>query len=186
MIKLNIDLDKAIEEFIKYTKEFDLEDENIKLKHFHSLRVMKLSEEISKDLGLDEEKIKLATLIGLLHDIGRFGQYKQFNRFNDIYSFDHGDYGVKILFEEGLIRKFIKIDKYDKIIEKAIGNHNKFEIEKGLSKTENLFSKIIRDADKLDIIFEATEIFWNNQEDKINQSIISEKVFNQINKKTIN
>ena len=39
---------------------------------------------------------------------------------------------------------------YDNIIEKAIRNHNKYKIEKNLSERELLFSKIIRDGDKMD------------------------------------
>ena len=48
---------------------------------------------------------------------------------------------------------FFKIftEQYDCIIYKAINNHNKFEIERGLSERELLHCKIIRDADKLDI-----------------------------------
>ena len=36
--------------------------------------------------------------------------------------------------EEKYIRRFIKTDKYDNIIEKAIKNHNKARIEDGLQK----------------------------------------------------
>lgn len=59
-------------------------------------------------------------------------------------------YGVKILFEENLIRKFIPTNKYDEIIKKAIYTHNKYKIEDGLNELEELHCKIIRDADKLD------------------------------------
>ena len=56
------------------------------------------------------------------------------------------------------IRKYIENDKYDEIIRKAIKNHNKFEIEKRLTEKELIFAKIIRDADKIDIIYESVEI----------------------------
>ena len=38
----------------------------------------------------------------------------------------------------------------------------------GLDKEELLFSKIIRDADKLDILYEGVEIYWNTIKEKEN------------------
>ena len=70
-------MEKAKEEFIKYTGKFNLQDENIDRKQQHSLRVMKISNQLAKELELNEEQIQLATLIGLLHDIGRFKQYTE-------------------------------------------------------------------------------------------------------------
>ena len=106
-----------------------------------------------------------------------------FKTFNDLESFDHGDYGAQILDKD--IRKYIQIDKYDNIIKTAIRNHNKFEIEEGLSKEELLFSKIIRDADKIDIIFESTGMFWKGQEDLIENSKISDSVMAQFKNKQL-
>lgn len=177
---MNIDLEKAQKEFIKYTEKYNLKEESIERKQKHSLRVMKISEEIATNLKLGKEEIQIATLIGLLHDIARFEQYTQYKTFKDVESFDHGDYGVKILFEDGMIRKFIETNEYDEIIKKAIKNHNKFAIGEGLNKDEMLFAKIIRDADKIDIIYEATGIFWKGQEEGINNSKISEKMWNSV------
>jgi putative nucleotidyltransferase with HDIG domain len=78
--------------------------------------------------NLSEEDKRLAHIIGLYHDIGRFEQDKVFNSFYDIKTFDHGDYGVEVLFEQGLIREIPIEEKYYKIIEKAIKNHNKYNI----------------------------------------------------------
>ena len=51
-----------------------------------------------------------------------------------------------------LLLLIITITESFKII-KAVKNHNKFKIEDGLSERESLFSKIARDADKLDILY---------------------------------
>lgn len=179
MIKLEIDIEKAKEQFFEYVNNYDKKNENIDRKIYHSLRVMEISRKIAEKLKLGQEEIELATLIGLLHDIARFEQYKKFKTYNDIESFDHGDYGVKLLFEDKLIRKFINSDKYDDIIRIAIKNHNKYEIEEGLYEKEILFSQIIRDADKIDIIYEAEAIFWTGIEEEINKTIISENVLKQ-------
>lgn len=171
---MNIDLEKAKNEFLKYTENYDLTNENIKRKQGHSIRVMNISKQIAIELKLSEEQIEVATLIGLLHDIARFEQYTQYQTYNDNRSFDHGDYGVKILDKD--IRKYIETDKYDDIIKKAIKNHNKFEIEEGLNEEESLFAKIIRDADKIDILYETIEIFWKGEEKTINNTEISPEV----------
>ena len=42
-------------------------------------------------------------------------------------------------------------DKYDSVIEKAIRYHNKYALPKDLEEKELLFSKMIRDMDKVDI-----------------------------------
>lgn len=182
---MEINLENAKEKFINYTETYNLKDENIKRKQQHSLRVMKISEQIATKLKLDKEQIQIATLIGLLHDIGRFKQYTEIGLGDNIEGFDHGNYGVKILFEDGMIRKFIETDQYDEIIKKAIKNHNKFAIEDGLTQEELLFAKIIRDADKIDIIYESEYIFYKGQEELINQSILTEKIYNQFMKKTL-
>ena len=112
MITMKINIEEAKEEFIKYTENFNTKDKNVKRKQQHSIRVMKIAEQIATNLKLSEEQIQLATLIGLLHDIGRFKQYTDIGLGNNLEGFDHGDYGTKLLFKEGLIRKFIETNKY--------------------------------------------------------------------------
>ena len=166
---MKIDLEKAKKEFIKYTEKYNLNEETLKRKQQHSLRVMELSKEIATRIGLEKEEIELATLIGLLHDIARFEQYTQYKTLKDIESFDHGDYGVKILYEEGLIKKYIETNEYDEIIKKTIKNHNKLKI----------------DADKIDILYESTKIFWIGEENNINETKITEKYWKQVLEKQL-
>lgn len=146
-----IDILKAKESFKEYVKNYNPEDGKIALKIEHTYKTSEIAKNTAIYLNLDEEDVKLAELIGLLHDIGRFEQIKRYNTFSDRNSINHGEFGVKLLFEDGLIRKFIDENKYDNIIKKAILNHNRKEIEKGLTEKELLHSKIIRDADKTDI-----------------------------------
>ena len=143
-------VEKVIEEFDKYTANYDRKVMEINLKYNHSLSVMNLMGELAFRLGLDKEKIELARVIGLLHDIGRFEQFKKFNSFSDK-NIDHADAGADYLFKEGHIRDFLETDKYDSIIESAIRNHNKLVVSNNLSGDELLFTKMIRDMDKVDI-----------------------------------
>lgn len=171
-----IDLPNANKEFIKYVKEFDVTNSRIKGKQRHSIRVENISKLIAEDLKLNQEEIDLAMLIGLLHDIGRFEQEKQYHTFNDLKSFDHGDYGAELL--RKLIRNFIDIDKYDNIIFQSVRNHNKLKIDENLNEQENFFAKIVRDADKLDIMDETINLFYKETENLVNESDISEYTLN--------
>ena len=180
-----LDIKKAEKEFLKYVKNFDETEYMINLKKHHSIRVMNISNQIAKTIFKDEKQIELASLIGLLHDIARFEQYTKYKTFNDLESFDHGDYGVEILKKDNYIRKFIQTDKYDNIILKAIENHNKFQIEKGLTEEELAYSKLIRDADKLDIFFEACTLFYKDQKYKIENSKISKYIEKDFKEKKI-
>ena len=179
-----MNLENAKKEFELFVKQYDLENQKIKRKYGHSYRVMENAGKIAKSLKLKNEEIELSKLIGLLHDIGRFEQERIYKTFKDHKSIDHGDLGVEILIKENYIRKYIQEDKYDNIILKAIKNHNKLYIEDGLTEQELLFSKIIRDADKLDIFYEGVEMFWvtNEEIEEVNNSKVSEKILEAFRK----
>ena len=173
-----MNLEKSIEKFIKYTEKYDLNDSNIERKQKHSIRVMNISKEIAKKIELTQEEIEIAALIGLLHDIARFEQYKQYHTFKDNISIDHGDLGAEILNKD--IREYIETNKYDEIIKLAVKNHNKYKIQEDLSQEQKIFAQIIRDADKIDILYEAVEMLWEESENLIEESTITDKVFEQI------
>ena len=182
-----IDIKKAEEEFKKYTSKYDMTELHISRKVTHTFRVVELCEKIAISIGRNEEDINLAKLIGLLHDIARFEQYTIYKTYNDLKSIDHGDFAVEILQKDNYIRKYIETVEYDEIIFKAIKNHNKYEIEDGMSERERLFCKIIRDADKIDIIYQATCESWEKDIEKIEGQSITQEVINDFNSKsTIN
>lgn len=164
-----IDIENAKKEFDKYVSNFNPSDKKIKLKIDHIKRVAELSKKIAVNLELNEEQIRLAEVIGFFHDIGRFKQIELYHTFKDKDSVNHAELGIKILYEDNLIKRFNIDSKYDNIIKLAVLNHNKNEIQEGLTDEEMLFAKIIRDADKLDIFYiicdeeyEMEDIFWSN------------------------
>lgn len=177
-----MDFELAKKSFQEYLKNYDINDGSIALKIKHTYEVVKKSEYIANGLRLDKENIELAKIIALLHDIGRFEQIKEFEEFNDK-KIEHAEFGVKVLFDNSLIRKFIDEDKYDNIIYKAIYNHNKYKIEENLNEKELLQCKIIRDADKLDNFRvkekdKLEDMFPKIYNEKtINYETISEKVY---------
>ena len=178
---MEIDIKKAKQQFERYIQNYNSEDQKIKLKIDHIARVSQTSKKIAQKLNLNEEDIQLAELIGLLHDIGRFEQIRIYHTFSDKDSINHGEFGVKILFEDGLIRKFIETDKYDKIIKLAILNHNRLNIEEGLTEREYLHSQIIRDADKADIfsilISDSKKTIWGKED--LYEERISDEIYRQ-------
>ena len=139
--------------FNDYAKTFELKNKNIMRKFHHSYRVMEFSIEIAKSLDLNEEDIRVIGIAGLFHDIARFEQWTQFETYIDSKSFDHGDMGYDIT-KELFIDKFDLNSEEKEIVLKAIKNHNKYKVDTNLTEKELLFSNIIRDADKLDIIKE--------------------------------
>lgn len=141
------------EAFDKYVNNYDLNNKDIKKKYLHSYRVMSLSKKYAQLLGWNKHDIELASLIGLLHDIGRFEQLKIYNTFDDSKSIDHAHYGVIELFEKGYIKNFWKNEKDYEIIKFAIENHNKYEIEKTNNEKYLKHAKLIRDTDKIDILY---------------------------------
>lgn len=176
-----IDIQKAKDEFLNYTSKYDSTNRHIALKIAHTFRVMEWSRKIAESLNLSREDIDLATLIGLLHDLARFEQRRIYNTFSDCKSVDHGNLAVTILEENEYIRKYIEDNQYDDIIKLAIKNHNKFKIQDGLDERTLLHSKIVRDADKLDIMYEGVHMFYNTPEEieQIENLPIAEEYYNQ-------
>ena len=114
---------------------------------------MRLCEMIATNLNLSKEEIEIAKIIGLLHDIGRFEQWKDYETYEDNISLDHANLGVKILKKDNYIRKYIENDKYEDIILKSVKYHNKYLLPKNMNNKEKMFANIIRDADKIDILY---------------------------------
>lgn len=144
-----IDIEYAKDQFKQYISSYDQTDDKIKLKEIHTFCVLDAADEICRGEGVGEEDHRLALLIALLHDIGRFEQLKEFHSFDD-QKFNHADFGVKVLFEDRLVEQYLSDRSFDAIICKAIRYHSLFGLPQGLTERELLHCRIIRDADKLD------------------------------------
>ena len=184
---MKIDREKAKKAFNEYAEKYDSSIEKIKLKIEHTFRVSELCEEIALSLKMSKEDIDLAWLTGLLHDIGRFEQVRRYGTFNDAKSIDHGKLGVEILFLEGKIRDFIADSCEDELIKKVIGCHNAYAVPSDYSKREEIFSNILRDADKVDIfkvniIMPAEEVYGVTKEELENTEV-TEAVLDNFKKK---
>lgn len=180
-----IDILRAKKAFAKYARVYNAENDKIKLKIEHMERVSQLAKKLAIKLELSKEDVELAELIGLLHDIGRLEQIKRFNTFNDRKTVNHGELGVDMLFnrKNGIIREFIQDNQYDDVIRKAILNHNKnaSDISNDLTTRELLHTKIIRDSDKMDILYiltyEKKETAWEKAD--LSDDVITEEIYQE-------
>lgn len=76
---VNIDRMHVREAFKAYVSDYDLSDVKVKLKVDHTYRVAAMCDAITEDLGLSAADRDLAWLSGMLHDIGRFEQLRQWH-----------------------------------------------------------------------------------------------------------
>jgi putative nucleotidyltransferase with HDIG domain len=148
--------------FLQYTNRYSslnsIHREAYKLKIRHSAKVSRICADIGRSLNLNNGDIALAETIGLFHDVGRFEQFSRYKTFLDKKSENHAELGVEVL-QECQILNHLDNDIQD-IIRKAISYHNRLKIPDGESPRVILFSKLIRDADKLDI-FDLVSTYYN-------------------------
>ncbi len=176
--------------FEAYVHQFSSDDpidqENIGLKVAHTLRVCEEIRDIGRSLDLCPEDLCLAEACALLHDIGRFKQYKEYGTFSDYRSEDHAALGVKVIKGNRLL------DGLDsgtsEIILKVVGYHNRASLPPGEEERYLFFLKLLRDADKIDIWRVVTD-YYQNRGDKRNHIIeldlpdtdqVSESVYNAL------
>lgn len=151
-------MEKAMKLFNNYVKQFDFNNPKIRYKFHHSYRVMEIAKEIALSLNLNDEDSYIVTLAALLHDIGRFNQIKNYDTYLDQISTDHGNEGERVLKENDFIKQFVLDEKIINIILNSTKYHNKYEIDPNLDQKTTLICKIVRDADKLDIMTELGNI----------------------------
>ena len=149
---MKIDRQKVLKAFGDYVDNYDSTDEKVRLKIEHTYRVSELCENIARSLGLNEEDVSLAWFLGILHDVGRFEQLKNYGTFIDAQSIDHAMYGAEILFEQGKIRDYIEDDGEDALLRMAVSYHSAYRLPEELDYRTRMFCQILRDGDKIDIL----------------------------------
>jgi hypothetical protein len=106
---------------------------------------------------MKEEDVAIAKALALFHDVGRFEQLRGFGSFNDSLTVDHALLGLKVINSSGVLSILPKKER--NLIRKSIWHHNKYQIPVTEKAEVTLFSKLIRDADKLDILGIVTQHF---------------------------
>ena len=121
----------------------------ILLKEQHTERTCKEIVLLGRESGLSDEDLLLAETAALFHDIGRFPQWKYYSTFIDSESADHALLGLEVVSEHEVLKVLSPEER--QIVELAIRLHNVRRLPTSLSQRQYLFSRLLRDADKLDI-----------------------------------
>ncbi len=136
---------------------------NLKLKEEHTRRTCKEALLLANELGLSDNQKRIAEVIALFHDIGRFEQFVKYLTYNDPQSVNHCILGLKVL------RKTKVLDAVNagerQLIEKAIEYHGLKELPPDLDEDCLLFAKLIRDADKIDSLYVMTDCYRQYAQD---------------------
>ena len=140
--------EKTSDWFEKFTDQYKTAGELPKmlaLKKRHSRRVCEIACAIRESMEWSEFGDDwLAYAIGLLHDVGRFPQYQQYQTFLDAASLDHGDEAERILsarFDWDGVPPTLK-----KHVIAAVKYHNKLEVPSSLPIVAYRWCALARDA----------------------------------------
>lgn len=139
--------------FEQYVERFIGDDGKLhpllQLKLEHSEHVAVEARALSQELEWSPAMQNTAEGLGLVHDIGRFPQFRDFKTFSDASVSNHAEMGSKALKSEGILAD-VNAEDQEKIFTGTY-YHNCLEMPKNLSSENLLFLQLIRDADKLDI-----------------------------------
>ncbi|NOQ45842.1 MAG: HD domain-containing protein [Desulfobulbaceae bacterium] len=139
-----------------YTEDPELQ-QNIRLKEEHTLRVCNEILRLGKALNLTRTALRLAETIALFHDIGRFEQITTYGTFDDRVSENHATLGLKVLKATDILSRLTKTEQT--IVYNAIEYHNVRKVPDNGDDLMDLHTKLIRDADKLDIWYVVTNYY---------------------------
>ena len=149
-----------------YVGQFASTDPDIQaaldLKLAHTRRVNDAAKDIGKSEGLSGEALHMAEAAALLHDVGRFEQFKKYKTFSDAKSEDHAALGVHVIQKEGILKPIE--DEKAQIILEAVRYHNKAALPVTENATGLFFMKLLRDADKVDIWHVVTDYYRHAHE----------------------
>lgn len=150
--ELKVNFTNYAEQYLKVEDKNSDDYKNLLRKYNHSFRVMDLAYRIARSLDMSGSILDFIRVCGLVHDIGRFEQWKQYHTFVDSKSVDHASFSVDILKKENFFKGIINDGELKSIAYRAVKYHNKFKVPNNFNKETKQICNIIRDADKIDLI----------------------------------
>ena len=175
MVKLSISEKSLIaikDWFSEYVETFKQGEkniqENIRLKEDHTMRVCKEILTVGRQLGLDDDEMRLAEIIALLHDVGRFEQFARYRTFNDGKSENHAELGIRIIEKGGVLDQLD--DNIKELVIKPISYANQVSRPENEDETCLFYARLLRDADKLDIWKIVTD-YYHREDGKKNTGL---------------
>ena len=120
--------------FVDYVAGFYGDDEylnaNVKLKEDHTQRTCEEIRYLAKELDLSGNQTRIAEVIALFHDIGRFEQFVRYRTYVDSRSVNHCLLGLEILRQTKVLDGVAYPER--QLIEKAVEYHGSRELPKDL------------------------------------------------------
>ena len=151
----------AVSAFETYVDSFSgltpEQQKNFDIKKEHTLRVAGNARQLAVSLNFSEEDEKIAVLAAVFHDMGRFSQIVEYNTLNDSISMDHAELAVELLKNNEFLSSVEEENR--KLIFSSILCHNKFELPPNMGSRELIHCRLLRDADKLDILKVITDYY---------------------------
>ena len=152
-----------------YRKENDpVYNRHMELKQIHIEKVCDEIKKLGSFLGMKNNELAFAEVMALLHDIGRFEQFDRYRTFSDAESENHAEIALRIIEKEDLLHGIDELA--GRIILQSILSHNLPVVPEHKHPLINFYSRLLRDADKLDIWRITLE---NNIFHKINTDFLS-------------
>ncbi len=134
-----------------------LHQRSLDMKAAHTFRVCAAIDRIAAGLGLAENDRRIAAVTALFHDLGRFPQYQKYRTFRDPDSENHAKLSIWELNRHRVLQPLDFSER--QIIRRAIFFHNRLRIPENLDPQTLLHCRLIRDADKVDILRVMAEHF---------------------------
>ncbi len=143
-----VDMERIQKWFVRYAGSFDLSVPMIQMKYRHSFDVMRVGKKLVGALDWASADAAVGSAACLLHDTGRFSQYRDFETYYDGASVDHGDRGYEVLRAE--LPRDVADEEAREALLQAVKWHNKKNLP-DLPPGAMPFCRLARDSDKLDV-----------------------------------
>lgn len=144
----------ALHDFEAYIKTFSgltpEQQTNFDIKKEHTHRVVSNTRNLAGALNLTPDEEQAVVLAAVFHDIGRFRQMAEFSTLDDSVSLDHAELAVEIVKEKNYLKAVG--DELQGLVYSTIRHHSKPELPRNIGGTELLLARLLRDADKMDIL----------------------------------
>lgn len=167
-------LDDLVAWFDRYVEPFldtDLEGaKNIRLKIEHTRKVCEVMELLTAGENLTGNEARIASAAALLHDVGRFPQYRRWRTFLDSDSDNHARLAIDVIREENVLAGIDRAEQL--LIEEAVRFHNMLAPPAAIRSDTRQYINLIRDADKLDIWRLFVELLDLSPEERASAAIL--------------
>ena len=167
-------LDDLFAWFDAYVEPFLVTDDegvkNIRLKIEHTRKVCEAMALLADGEGLSDDESRIASAVALLHDVGRFPQYRRWRTFLDSDSDNHARLAIDVIRDEKVLAGFAPAETL--LIEEAVRCHNMLAPPATVRSPTRNFINLIRDADKLDIWRVFVELLAQPPEERPSAAIL--------------